>query len=341
MVQKVGVLDYFSFLDIINPSRSEFFYDSQRTIKKIPLWMSSIDYFVNDEITLSAFVQPYDTKHASYTNVYVNYMLNQFIPEYYKNIFTQEPLGSEVFYPVYKNALVPYLSEDIHNKSSGSKIYLDKLSFGLISEYSNDVLKLGATYFNRYSEIPMIRVDQNLLDAAKAYDRGENPSEELVNYVESGDYDPIKSVDEFRYQQYGLYGESTYKSFGLRAELAYRDKIPLFNNYSALYSAGFAVDKLSKYVYNVVETQYFYLQRYQKSAYISMLRSRFKRSTFYKFSGYFENSLIASKIDTLEEYSLAPRYVLSYKSFDLALEGLFSKNNKKTDTLSILLRGRF
>jgi len=341
MVQKVGVLDYFSLLDIVNPSRSEFFYDTKLTIKKVPLWMSSVDYYINDEITLTLFVQPYDTKHASYQNVYVNYMLNQFIPAYYKNVFKQEPLGRDVFYPLYANTLVPYLTEDIHNKSLGSKIYLDKLSYGAIAQYSNDSMKLGATYFNKYSEIPLIRVDQNLLDAAIAYDNGKNPSEELVYYVESGDYEPIKSVHEFRYQQYGLYGESTYKSFGLRAELAYRDKIPLFNNYSALYAAGFGVDKFTDLVYNALETQYLYLQRYHKSAYISMLRSRFRPTTFYKVSGYFENSFILSKIDSSEEYSIAPRYVITYKGFDLAIEGLFSKNNKDTNTLSLLLRGQF
>jgi len=341
MVQKVGVLDYFSFLDILNPSRAEFFYDTQLNIKKIPLWMSSIDYFVNDELKLTAFIQPYDTKHASYSSVYVDYILNQFIPEYYKDVFKQEPLGSEVFYPVYTNSLVPYLTQDIQDKSAGSRIYLDKLSFGAIAEYSDETKKLGAVYFNKYSEIPLIRVDQNLLDAAIAYDNGENPSEELVNYLESGNYDPIKSVEDFRYQQFGLYGETTYKSFGLRAELAYRDKIPLFNNYSALASAGFAVDKLSDFVYNTIETQYFYLQIYHKSAYISMLRSRFKRTTFYIYSAYFENSFIASKMDTLEEYSIAPRYVISYKEFDLAFEGLVSKNNNKTNTFSLLLRGRF
>jgi len=341
MVQKVGVLDYFSFLDILNPSRAEFFYDTQLNIKKVPLWMSSLDYFVNDEVKLTAFIQPYDTKHASYGGVYVNYMLNQFIPEYYKDVFTQEPLGREVFYPVYTNSLVPYLTQDIEDKSADSKIYLDKLSFGFLSEYSDETKKIGLLYFNKYSEIPLIRVDQNLLDAAIAYDNGENPSEELVHYLQSGDYEPVKSVEEFRYQQVGLYGETTYKSFGLRGELAYRDKIPLFNNYSGLASVGFAVDRLSEMVYNAVETQYFYLQRYHKSAYISMLRSRFKRSTFYKFSGYFENSLIASKIDTKEEYSIAPRYVISYKEFDLAFEGLLSKNNQKTNTFSLLLRGRF
>jgi hypothetical protein len=341
MVQKVGVLDYFSFLDILNPSRAEFFYDTQLNIKKIPLWMSSIDYFINDELKLTAFIQPYDNKHASYSSVYVDYILNQFIPEYYKDVFKQEPLGSEVFYPVYTNSLVPYLTQDIQEKSAGSRIYLDKLSFGAIAEYSDETKKLGAVYFNKYSEIPLIRVDQNLLDAAIAYDNGENPSEELVNYLESGDYDPIKSVEDFRYQQFGLYGETTYKSFGLRAELAYRDKIPLFNNYSALASAGFAVDKLSDFVYNTIETQYFYLQRYHKNAYISMLRSRFKRTTFYIYSAYFENSFIASKMDTLEEYSIAPRYVISYKEFDLAFEGLVSKNNNKTNTFSLLLRGRF
>ena len=341
MVQKVGVLDYFSLQDTLNPTRAEFFYDTQLNIKKIPLWMSSVDYFVNDSIKLTAFVQPYDAKHSNYRGVYVDYLLNQFIPQYYKDVFRAKPLGEDVFYPVYANSLVPYLQEDINDKSADSKIYLNKLSFGFISEYSDTTKKIGVLYFNKYSEIPMIRVDQNLLDAAIAYDNGKNPSQELVNYATSGDYEPIKSVEDFRYQQYGIYGETTYKSYGFRAELGYRDKIPLFNNYSGLASVGFAVDKLSDFAYNALETEYVYLQRYHKSAYISMLRTRFKRSIFSYFSGYFENSLIAAQIDTQAEYSIAPRYVLSYKDFDLAFEGLLSQNNKSTNTFSLLLRGKF
>lgn len=341
MVQKVGVLDYFSLLDTLNPSRAEFFYDTQLSIKKLPLWMSSVDYYVNDNVKLTAFVQPFDSKHASYRGVYVDYILRQFIPEYFNDIFSQEPLGTEVFAPVYNDTLVPYLSEDVNAKSGASKIHLDKLSFGFISEYSDANKKIGVLYFNKYSEIPLIRVDQNLLDAAMIYENGGTPSNELVNYLESGDYDPIKSVEDFRYQQYGLYGETSYKTYGFRAELGYRDKVPLFNNYSSLASVGFAVDKLSENVYNTLETQYLYLERYHKSAYISMLRTRFKRSIFSYFSGYFENSIIATKIDTQEEYSLAPRYVISYKSFDVALEGLLSQNNKRTNTFSLLLRGQF
>lgn len=341
MVEKAGVMDYFSMLDTFNPSREEFFYDSQLNIKKIPLWMSTVDYFVNDEIKLSVIIQPYDTKHANYRGLYVDYILNQFIPEYYKDVFAQEPLGQEVFYPVYTNAVTPYLIQDINNKSQDSKIYLDKPSFGFVAEYSDDSKKVGFSYYNRYSEIPLIKVDQNLLDAAIAYDNGENPSEELVNYLQSADYEPIKSVDEFRYQQYGLYAETTFKSYGIRGEVTYRDKLPLFNSYGSLSSIGFAIDHASDLVYNVLETQYLYLDKYHKSAYISMLRTRFKKHMFSVFSGYFENSLIASKVDTLEEYSIIPSYTISYKQVDLSLQGLVSKNNTKTNTFSLLLRGRF
>jgi hypothetical protein len=341
MVQKIGVMDYFSILDTVNPSREEFFDDSQLEIKKIPLWMSSIDYFIQDTVKLTAFIQPYDAKHQNYTGPYVNYLLYQFIPQYYKDFFAQEPLGKELLYPLYRDSLVPYIKNDVQNKSAKEQIYWDKLSYGFVSEYSNDNLKIGALYCNRYSEIPMIKIDQNLLNAALAYDNGENPSADLANYIESGDYDLIKSVQEFRYQQFGLYGETTVHSFGLRTELGYRDKVPVFNEYSGLISAGGAIDYLASSVYNAFEMQYIYLEKYQKSAYIAMLRTRFSKQMLWRFSWYFENSLLAAQVDTFNEYSIAPNLTISYKQIDLSLQGIVSQKNVKTNTLSILLRGRF
>lgn len=341
MVQKIGVMDYFSVLDTLNPSREEFFHDSQLEIKKIPLWMSSVDYFVNDSLKLTAFVQPYDVKHQNYTGPYVDYLLNQFIPEYFKDFFAQEPLGQELFYPLYSDSLVPYVQNDIENKSAAEQIYWDKLSFGFVSEYSDDNKKIGALYFNRYSEIPMIKVDQNLIDVAIAYDNGENPSAELVDYIESGDYELVKFVNDFRYQQFGLYAETTVNSYGVRAEVGYRDKVPVFNEYSGLATIGGAVDYLTPSVYNALEMQYIYLEKYQKSASIAMLRTRFSKQMLWRFSWYFENSLIVAQVDTFDEYSIAPNLTMSYKQFDLSLQGIVSQNNTKTNTMSILLRGRF
>jgi hypothetical protein len=341
MVQKIGVMDYFSMLDTLNPSRTEFFYDSQLEIKKIPLWMSSIDYFASDNIKFSAFIQPYDRAHQNYTSPYVDYLLNQFIPQYYKDYLQQGTLGKELFYPLYSNSLVPYIENDINAKSPNQAIYWDKLSYGIVSEYSDDNKKIGALYFNRYSEIPMIKIDQNLLDAARAYDNGNNPSAELSNYIESGNYTLIKSVNDFRYQQFGIYGETILDSFGFRAELGYRDKVPVFNAYSGLASVGFAVDHLSDSMYNALEMQYVYLEKYQKSAYIAMLRTRFSKQMLWRFSWYFENSLLAAKVDNFDEYSISPSLTMSYKQTDLSLQGIVSKNNTQTNTLSILLRERF
>jgi hypothetical protein len=61
----------------------------------------------------------------------------------------------------------------------------------------------------------------------------------------------------------------------------------------------------------------------------------------WRFSWYFENSLIVAQVDTFDEYSIAPNLTMSYKQFDLSLQGIVSQNNTKTNTMSILLRGRF
>lgn len=341
MVQKVGVLDYFSLIDTLNPVRAEFFDDSKAEIKKTPLWMSSIEYYVNDYVVISGFVEPFDSKHLDYTNSYIQYMLSQFIPAYFKDEFNQELIGSKIIYPLYTNSLVPYVEENIAVKYSSSSIDLNKLTFGFVLEYSDDRKKVGVLYFNKYSEVPLITVDQNLLDAAIKYKNGESPFQDLANYIESDDYDLLKSVKGFRYQQFGLYGESTLGEYGIRAEFSYRDKVPLLNEFGSLTSIGFAIDHFSASAYNVLETQFIHLGKYKKNAYISMFRTQFEKNYLWKLSWYVGNSFIGTKVDDFEEYSIAPKLTFGYKQVDLTIEGLFSKNNTQANTISMLLRAKF
>ena len=340
-VQKAGVLDYFSLLDTLNPSRPEFFYDSQLTIKKIPLWMGSLEYEMSDEMHLTLLAQPFDPRYASYKGAYVDYALQQFIPEYFRDTFSQAPLGTEIYAPVYYDTLVPYLNDEIEAKSDGSKLRFNRLSFGCISEYNDADKKLGALYFQRYSEVPLVEVDQNLYDAIMRYRQGKDFSRKLTDYLTSNDYDLIKSVEEFRYRQFGLYGETSYGSYGFRAALGYRDKLPILNRYTPLLSVGFGVDKLSSTLYTAFETQYLYLTRLQKHAFVSILHTRFDRTIFSYFSGYFENSIIVAGTGEEREYSFTPRYVINYGSADLSLEGVFFMHNSKRNTLSLMFRWQF
>jgi hypothetical protein len=159
MVEKVGVLDHFSLIDTLNPWRYAFFYDAKLEVKRVPLWMSSFDYYLNDSIKLSAFAQLFDSRHQEYTGYYVNYILNKFIPQHYDEFFQHSSVGDTVISPLYHNVLSPFLSENIDAKKGSSEISLETTSFGLIAEYSDERKKIGVAYFNRYSEIPLIVVN--------------------------------------------------------------------------------------------------------------------------------------------------------------------------------------
>lgn len=341
MVQKMGVLDYFSVLDTQNPLREEYFDDSQLEIKRIPLWMSVLEYYPSDATKVVGVVEPFDAKYQNYTGVYVGYILNQFIPSLYHDFFTQDLLGKEVFYPVYNDALVPYLSNEIQSQTQSSGVHFDKLSYSAAFEYGDDDAKLGLLYYNRYSEIPLIKVNQDLLDALKAFHEGRDATEFIKDYIASGDLAPLTGVESFRYQQFGAYAESSVGSYGIRAEAGYRDRVPLVNGYGDLYSAGFGVDRFDENVYNAIEAQSLYLPAYDELSYIAMWRAKLAKKVLWRFEWYFENRLLVTHLHSMNEYSLFPSLTLHYGVWDLSLQGLLSKNNAQTNALSLLLRGRF
>lgn len=268
-------------------------------------------------------------------------MLNQFIPQYYNEFFEQASLGEQIFSPTYYNAISPFLAQDIESKLPSSNMNLENTSVGFSAEYNDESKKIGLVYFNRYTEIPLIRVDDNLLSAAIHYENGENVSQDFIDYLASLDLDPIKSVEGFRYNQAGIYGETTAGSYGLRAEAAYRDKIPLLNNFGSVSSLGFAVDYLASSVYYSFETQYIHLNPYNKDSYIAMFTTKMEPIVFYSLRGHFENRLIGVVVDTTRDAAINPSYIIEYNQATLILQAIASNKNRDTNTVSILVRSVF
>ncbi|HZF69287.1 DUF1302 family protein [Sulfuricurvum sp.] len=342
MVAKVGVLDYFSTLDTLNPIRFEFFDDPKMNIKRVPVWMVQADYSPIDELKFSLFLQPYDSKYQDYSGYYVNYALNRFIPQHYHEFFQQNPIGQDIFAPVYYNAISPFIAHEIDSKTPSQPWSVRNTSFGLGTEYTDARGKFGFLYFNRYSEIPLIRVDQNLLDAAILYDNGGDISPALNEYLASMDLDPIKSVQGFRYQQAGIYSETTMDSYGIRAEAAFRDKVPLLNTYGSISSFGFAIDHISdSSTYYALEAQYLHLSKYNKNAMIGMFTTKFEPISFSVFRGHFENRIIAAAVDNMADVGINPSFSIEYDHTDLVLQGIVSENNSESNSISILLRSTF
>jgi hypothetical protein len=341
MVEKIGVMDYFSLLDTLNPVRLDFFDDPNINIKRVPLWMLHVDYYPLDTLKLALYIQPFDSVHQDYTGHYVAYVLNEFIPQHYEEVFQQESLGQEIFSPLYTNAISPFLSQDIESKQPSSAMKLENTSVGFCAEYSDESKKMGFVYFNRYTEIPLIQVDENLLNVAIHYENGESVSEDFIDYLASGDYNPIKSVQAFRYNQLGVYAETTAGAYGLRAEAGHRDKVPLLNNYGSVSSLGLAVDHIESSIYYALETQYIHLSRYNKESVIAMFTTRLEPTVLYSLRGYFENRLIGAFIDTANDAAINPSYTIEYDQTSLIFQGIASKKNSETNSISILLRSVF
>jgi hypothetical protein len=341
IVEKIGVLDYFSVLDTLNPVRLDFFDDSNINIKRVPLWMAHLDYYPADTLKLSFYAQPFDGEHQDYTGHYVNYVLGEFVPQHYDELLNQESLGTQVFSPLYYNAISPFLAADIESKLPSSSMKPENTSVGFCAEYSDESKKIGFVYFNRYTEIPLIRVDENLLNAAIHYENQESVSEDFIDYLASADLDPIKSVEAFRYNQLGVYGETTVGNYGVRAEAGYRDKIPLLNNYGSVSSFGLAVDHFTSSVYYALETQYIHLGHYNKDSFISMFTTKFEPTVFYSLRGHFENRLIGAVVDTTKDAAINPSYTIEYGQSSLIFQGIASNKNSETNTVSILLRSVF
>jgi hypothetical protein len=180
------------------------------------------------------------------------------------------------------------------------------------------------------------------LDAAIKYDNGEDIAPALGNYLASLDLDPIKSVEGFRYQQAGIYIETTKDSYGIRAEAAFRDKVPLLNTYGSVGSFGFAIDHITdSSTYYALEAQCLHLSEYNKNAMIGMFTTKFEPISFSVFRGHLENRLIGAAVDSMADIALNPSFYIEYDRTDLVFQGIVSANNSESNSVSILLRSSF
>lgn len=340
-VTKVGVLDYFSLLDTINPIRPEFFDDPNGMIKRIPMWMTQADIEPVDNFRLSFYLQPYDSHYHEFTGFYVDYILNRFLPEHYREFFDQDPVGETIFAPLYYDAISPYIARDIDSKLPSSSWRAAKTSLGLSAEYTSDAGKAGVVYFNRYSEIPLIRVDQNLVNAANAYENGDSPWVDLSRYIASLDLDPVKSVEGYRYNLIGVYGETTIREYGVRAEAAYRDKIPLLNSFGSLRALGLGIDTYDQSRYYALETQWLHLNPYDVDGFVAMGRVKSEPFIVDAFKGRLEGRVIGVILDGEVDAAFNPSITVEYGDTSLVLEGIVSQNNSETNSASLLLRTVF
>ena len=345
-INTLGVLDYMSSINITNPSRVEFFDDENINIRKIPLMMADITYYVNDSLTFKTVLQPFDEKYQNYTSRYLSVVLDAYLPNYLDSLggssADAKAVIDEIFIPAYGDGISPELNAHIQSKYDISQSSdIDKASIFLISEYLGDESKYGAVWINRYSEIPLIGINEEVLKIVKNIDDPQEISTAIEEYVEQENLDPITDVEGYRYNQYSMYYEGTADSYGIRLEASYRDKLPTINEYSWLSSLGFGVDHSSQSVYSNLELQWLHLDSYNEDVYAGILTTKFNSVEFDSFDIYFSHYLVFGYYNGIYEVATYPNIVSTYENFSLTLQYIASKEQSELNSASFILKAVF
>lgn len=345
-VQTLGVLDYFSTINLLNPARAEFFDDENINIRCIPLLMAGMTYYAGDQWRFQAVVQPFNADHQDFTSAYLNFILDAFLPSYFQSLTTGkgsiDQINQEIFLPVYNDSISPALNANINNRYDASSSYkAEKAGVVIAAEYTGDAANYGAVWMNRYSEIPYIEVDQDLLDAIKIYENSQDSSQNFGDYLSQSDLDPITKVEGYRYNQYNLYAEGTIGSYGIRAETSLRDKLPLINEYSWLSALGVGIDHKSGKVYNNLELQWLHVDSNGENIYAAILATKFDAVEFGDVKLSFDNYLLVGYYNSMSEITWFPNITLSRNGFSAVVQYLASKEEPEINSASIILKALF
>jgi len=345
-VNTLGKMDYLSTTNLINPTNIEFFDDENINIRKIPILMSQISYYPNDTWKLEAIVQPFNSNYQDYTNTYINIILNTLLPQYINSLTqdsaTKEILNQYIFVPTYDNYISPALANDINNNyTRSSDINIDKLGGFLVAEFTGESATIGGVWMNRYSEIPLIRVNEDVVNILQDLENDQSATTDLTEYAQGEDLGVVNGVDTYRYNQYSLYYESTIDRFGIRAESSFRDKVPVVNAYSWLSSFGFGIDYKSKYIYSNLEMQWLHLDYKNQDLYAGIYSAKSEAFNIINAKLYLDYYLLFGYYNQVFELTNYPNLTLEYEDYSLAFQYLYSKENEKLNNLSLVLKASF
>ncbi|MHC3994099.1 hypothetical protein ACXWTF_04675 [Thiomicrolovo sp. ZZH C-3] len=344
-VSKTGVLDYLSGMDLLNPVRVDFFDDDNINIRRIPQWMAELSFFVGGDSLLRVTVQPYDGRTQSYLSTYMGLLLDSYLPAYFERLSRNSEEGAaiyrEVFLPLYLDGISPALKSDIDGQYNARGLAVDKSTLQVVAEKSSAGGTFGAVWTNRYSEVPYIRVDEQLLAIIDALTEGQNSAEALRAYLDQPDLNPIKGVKGFRYNQYSLYAEGSVGTYGVRAEAGVRDRVPVLNSFSPLAMVGFGVDRQAGSSYFDLEVQWGYLKPYHESVLATVLLNKFDLAVFRGVAVRFDHYLITGWYGGNATAVMLPNLVLSRGAFEVDLHALYHSDDKTYNTVGFTLRASF
>jgi hypothetical protein len=344
-VVKLGVLDHMSTLDTVSPYRGAFFDDPNVYIRRIPEWMAAVNYYYDDRLQLKGLLQAYDRSRQDLSSFYLRFVLDSGLPLYMESLSRQTPaaeaLTREIFLPVYNESISPALYEHIRSKYDGDDGQVDQMLVGVTAEYVFDTVTAGAVWVNRYGEVPLVVLDENLTAAAEAYGNGEAYLDAIYDYLEQNDLDPIKGMEGYRYNMWGAYFETTYETFGIRGEVTLRDKVPALSRFSTLSTVGLGIDTKSRGAYHNLEFQWVRLGEYDVNMLAGILATFYDWERRGALEWRFSHYLMMGYYGGHKEIALHPELLLRYEPFELQLQLLISKKSSRSNTGMITLGMRF
>lgn len=345
-VKTIGVLDYMSMINLSNPSRPQFFDDENINIRRIPLLMSEITYYPNESFKLQATLQPFDNKHQDYTSTYLNFIIDAYLPNYFKSLSSKNTsataIHDEIFLPAYNDGISPALNSYVKGQyDHGSTSDVSKAGGILVAEYLGEEASYGAVWINRYSEIPLVEINTQVLDALGNLDSATDVSQGLEDYVNSGNSDLVSKVAGYRYNQYNLYYEGTADAFGIRVESSLRDKIPTVNKFTWVSSLGMGVDYSGEDFYNNLELQWLHLDSLNENVYAGMLTTKMSAIDFGEIQLLFDHYLLFGYYNSLLEISTFPNITFVYKDVSIILQYLASKEQSELNSASLIVKAVF
>ncbi|WP_127470897.1 hypothetical protein [Thiomicrorhabdus aquaedulcis] len=342
-VTKVGVLDYLSLLNTYNIPRVQYYDETNPNLRFVPAWMGKLDIYPDTDSTVSLHLQPFDPEYVALWGRGQQFGLNAVVPYLLTNTGNEDLdlIGNAILVPVYENGAKTALNRYIDSKVQeiDSDMYNSTMGVSyLINQQHNTY---GVSFVNGVSKAPLIKIDPNLI-AAVGLLVGEDKQAYLDDFVLQADNAPIKSIDYFRYNQAGLFYETTLAQLGLRAEITHQDKFPLLNELSNLTTLGVGIDHKGM-VYNNLELQYFNFNERNLAAYYAVWALKldpFNLGGSWKL--HLKNTLAYGKFDNTDIATTLPSVTFSYDTLDIALEYLAHSRQEFTpDTATVAVKLRF
>jgi len=326
-VTTLGVMDYLTSFDDFNPRRLSFYNDENKNISRYANWMIEATTYLQDDISISVYLQKYDDQLDDYFYVGNYVLFNNFIPFFLNSSENSDMLlvAQEVFTPVYdqygKPTIEPY-AENIYDMLSSD---LENSAVGMNFLLNSDDYTLGALWINSYSKIPLLKPDDELMDGLE--DAFEEDKEHFIqNYFSKNNVNTM--IEHFRYNKAGVYFETTVDDFGFRGELSYKDKIPVLNELSSQSTIALGVDYKGFMMYNSLELKGNYISELDQGFYQGVLITEIDPIDLGIVDLKLDHNFYYAMYDGKDYQFFKPSVGLEYENMEFTLEYFYSSENE-------------